>query len=553
MAKEVYKITPGELQILREGQNHPSLITDYFFRASGAKQGFIFDYNFTKDGAWQEDVCLAAQTDICVIGGFGSGKTLGVGMGGFTWCVTTPWFKFLNVAPRAWQAKQMYETMLVWLDGTPAEKLVWKKPKRPYPTIVFRFQIEDTVIESSMEFMSADRDATGILSWEGDWINIEEAGLIDNLDEVITSVGSRLRGSVRGRSRLGRLSMISNSWHNPTLWEYFDMAEEDPVNHLSIVVSTRDNKNVTESQLKRFLARIPESEHKQFIDGLRPEGKGDYFSKEAVWACENELMAERLEDGVAAGKPGYLMREDRSTGIFHFETPAQPGRMYMVFGDPGIDAAPKRNAPVLMVLDVTDVPREPAQVVALWWGDGGGKISPFVDMLLGYVERYPSVFAGIDSTASQKNTAEMINLQTFGEQIMGSDEDAEKLMEKLSVRQISGMDFSGSRKAGYLVALRALLESKLINWPKNVIGFRQQLTNYSLDKDKRIAQDLVATLAMAAWAIRIYFNVSISDTYDQGASGIDPDFDANGYRLDSREQRNTSRNRTKRSLNRARA
>lgn len=329
------------------------------------------------------------------------------------------------------------------------------------------------------------------------------------------------------------------------------MGEIDPVNHLAIVVSTRDNKNVTDAQLKRFLARIPESEHKQFIDGLRPEGKGDYFSKEAVFACENQLMAERLEDGVAAGKSGYIMLEDRATGIYHYETPPQPGRMYMVFGDPGIDSAPKRNAPVIGVFDVTEVPAKPAQVVALWWGDGGGRITPFVDMLLGYIERYPAVFAGIDSTATQKNTAEMINLQTFGEQIMQIGEDDERALENLSVQQISGMDFSGSRKAGYLVALRALLEAKLITWPKNVIGFRQQLTNYSLDKDKRIAQDLVAMLAMAAWAIRIYFNVSIAETFDQGASGIDPDYDASRSRINTREQRNPSRNRTRRSLSRS--
>lgn len=513
--------------------------------------GFIFDYNFTPAGAWQEDVTMAQQTDICVIGGFGSGKTLGVGMGAFVWCVTTPWFKFLNVAPRAWQAKQMYEMMLVWLDGTPAEKLIWAKPKRPYPTIVFRFQVEDTVIESSMEFMSADRDATGILSWEGDWINIEEAGLIDELEEVVTSVGSRLRGSIRGRSRLGRLSMISNSWHNPTLWEHFDMAEETPDDNLSIVVSTRDNKNVTDKQLARFLSRIPESEHKQFIDGLRPEGKGDYFSKEAVYACEDQLMAEKLEDAVAEGRSGYMMNEDRATGIFHFETPPQPGRMYMIFGDPGVDAAPKRNAPVLGVFDVTDVPNGPAQVIALWWGDGGGRITPFVDMLLNYVERYPAVFAGVDSTSTQKHTAEMINLQTFGEMIENISEDDEKKLEQLSVKQISGMDFSGTRKAGYLVALRALLEARLITWPKNVIGFRQQLTNYSLGKDKRIAQDLVAMLSMAAWAVRIYFNVSIADTYDKGAKGIDPDFDQSGKRTNSREQRNTGAGRSRRKIARS--
>jgi hypothetical protein len=92
--------------------------------------------------------------------------------------------------------------------------LIWEKPRRPFPKITLRFQIGETIYESSLEFMSADRGATGILSWEGDWINIEEAGPLDNLEKIVTALGSRLRGSVRGRSRLGRMSMISNSWDN---------------------------------------------------------------------------------------------------------------------------------------------------------------------------------------------------------------------------------------------------------------------------------------------------------------------------------------------------
>jgi len=520
MAKEPYKLTEGEIQILREGANHPSLITNYFFRGKGAAEGFIFDKNFTEEGAWQEDVCMATQPDICVIGGFGSGKTLGVGMGAAVWCMTTPFFKFLNVAPRAWQAKQMYEMMLTWAKGTPFENLIWSFPKRPYPTIVLRFMVEDTMIESTMEFMSADKDATGILSWEGDWINIEEAGLLDNLDEVITSVGSRLRGTIRGRTRLGRLSMISNSWFNPILWEQFDKAEEDPVNQLSIVVSTRDNKNVTEKQLERFLSRIPESEHKQFIDGLRPEGKGDYFAKEAVYRCEDKLLGEALAKAIEEGRPGFSMEKTRETGIYHFETPYSPHRMYMVFGDPGIDSAPKRNAPVLLVFDVTDIPREPAVLAAMWWGDGGGRITPFVDMLQYFNIQYNAVFSGIDSTSTQRNTAEMINLQSFTMEIMGKDESEIK-----SISNVTGMDFSGAKKAGYLVALRMFIENRMLVWPDIIEAFRQQLTNYSYAKDNKIPQDLVAALAMAAWAIRIYFNVqfetegSADDEEDSGPYG----------------------------------
>ena len=279
--KSPYRMQPSEVEILQLGIEDPDIITDYFFRPESAEHGFRFDDNFVEEGKWQKTLHHAAQTDIIVIGGFGTGKTFGVGMSASVWAMTTPWFKFLNVAQRAWQARQMYDQVLMAAQGTPFEKLIWSSPLRPFPKIVIRFLIDDFLIESSLEFMSADKNATGILSWEGDWINIDEAGLLDNLDEVVISLGSRLRGSVRGRARLGRLSMTSNSWDNWYMWQYFDQAALDPENYLSMVVSTRHNKNVTDDQLEKMLARITEDERQSWIDGMRPEGKGKFLTKEA--------------------------------------------------------------------------------------------------------------------------------------------------------------------------------------------------------------------------------------------------------------------------------
>jgi hypothetical protein len=177
-------------------------------------------------------------------------------MGACYWSVMLKDFKFLNAAPKAWQAKQMYDIILLNARNTRFDDLIWERPRRPYPKIIIRFYIGKVLYESTLEFMSADKDAQGILSWEGDWLNLEEAGLMDNLEEVIINTGSRLRGQVRGRSRLGRFSMISNSWDNYHLWYYFDQASGDPENFLSIAVSTRHNKNVTPEQFKRMLMRI---------------------------------------------------------------------------------------------------------------------------------------------------------------------------------------------------------------------------------------------------------------------------------------------------------
>ena len=80
MAEKYYTLSPTEEKILQDGMNDPNIIAGYFFRPSGADKGFQFDYGFTEEGKWQEAVYLAIQKLIVVIGGVGTGKTLGVGI-----------------------------------------------------------------------------------------------------------------------------------------------------------------------------------------------------------------------------------------------------------------------------------------------------------------------------------------------------------------------------------------------------------------------------------------------------------------------------------------
>jgi hypothetical protein len=503
MTKKAYTLQPSELEIFRLAAEDPNIFTNYFFKAEGEEKGFEFDYGFTENGAWQKSVHHAVQTDIIVIGGFGTGKTLGVGMSAAVWAATTPNFKFLNVCQKAWQAKQMYDSILLLARGTPFEKLVVEQPRRPFPKIVIRFIIDGVVVESSLEFMSADKNATGILSWEGDWINVDEAGLLDNLEEIVTALGSRLRGTVRGRERLGRLSMTSNSWDNHYMWSYFDQATADPAEYLSLVVSTRDNKNVTPRQLEKMLKRIPEDERQRFIDGTRPEGRGNFFAKDRVYACEDYIAELEIETRIKQNTAGYGLEKLRGLGVAYFETQKRKNELYVLMGDPGIDSAPKRNSPVLMVWGVpAEFPKKPARLAAFWWGNGHGHITPFVDWLLRFKRTYNPISSGVDATGPQKNMAELINIQ-----YLGQEDD----IDYYSDLKILPMDFSGSKKAWYLQALRLFIEAEKLSWPKFAVGIRSQLTNYDVVRDKKIAQDIVATMAMSAFAIRSYFNVEPSD------------------------------------------
>jgi len=524
-------LTESEVEILRRGIEDPDVVADYFFRPAGSEHGWQFDENFAPEGAWQKRVHQAQQKDIVVVGGFGTGKTSGIAMSALVWCLLTRDFKFLNVAQKVYQAKQMYDFVLSIARNTRFEDLIWEKPRRPYPRIVIRFRIGKALYESTMEFMSVDKDSTGILSWEGDWVNIEEAGLLDNLDENVINLGSRIRGSIRQRERLARLSMISNSWDNFWLWYYFDRADGDPENFLSIVVSSRHNHNITPEQLRRMLSRIPRDEQERFIDGTRPEGRGNYFARESVYMCEDEMLGMICEQNARNQVPGYALQRLHGAGIIYWAVPPVRGKLYIEVGDPGTDGAPRRNSPVLTIWDVEEFPKRPARLVLFWWGNGDGKIAPFVDRMLDFADQYRPFKIFIDSTGPQKNSAQLINEHVFRNRFAAKEVDSEGDFQEFIedgfdtpagfVRGITGMDFSGYRKTEYLLALKLFIEGRLLTWAKNITGIRSQLSNYDIEKDKKIAQDIVATLAMTAFAIRGYFNVNISDLVTQDTAESD--------------------------------
>lgn len=511
-------LSPSEVEILQKSRNDPSIFSDYFFRPPGYTKGWIFDDKFVEEGKWQKTVCMAFQKDITIVGGFGTGKTVGIGMGACYWACLLTDFKFLNAAPKQWQAKQMYDLIISHARNTRFDDLIWEKPRRPYPKVVLRFRIGKVLYESTLEFMSADKEAQGILSWEGDWLNIEEAGLMDNLEEVIINTGSRLRGQIRGRTRLGRFSMISNSWDNYELWSYFDQAETDPDNFLSIAVSTRHNKNVTEEQFQRMLLRIPKEERQRFLDATRPEGRGNYFDKDCVYACESQVLDELVTENIEKETPGYVLEKVHGAGVYHYRIPPRPKSLYLLIGDPGVGTLPRRNAPTIGLFEVSQFPKQPAVLHAFWWGSGNGRIGPFVDMMLELAEIYRPFRIYIDSTSTQKNMTYLINEYVFKKKFEMQESDGNPLVTEHGfesplgiVKGFSGLDFSGSGKNMYLQALRMYVEAGLFSWPRSIVGIRSQLTNYDLERDRKIPQDIVAMMSMAAYAIRANFHVDLEE------------------------------------------
>src|SRR4030042_348082 len=297
-----------------------------------------------------------------------------------------------------------------------------------------------------------------------------------------------------------------------------------------------------------MLKDIPEDEHERFIDGSRPEGRGNYFSKTRVFNCESQFYGDFIVDAVNARKDGYELRTSYGAGVTMFSVPYLSDHNYILVGDPGTGDAPARNAPALMCWDVTDFPEYKANLAAFWWGSGSGSITPFNTMLIQLMSQYNPLYTGVDSTGPQKNSAEILNTFLFSKHLSKDTRDdmfgGVDLSHVLNTK-INGLDFSGAKKASYLVAGRLVLESGLVTWPKFVLGMRSQLTNYDPAKDKvgesKIPQDLVAVFCMSAFVFRIWF--AIDDTKfsekDQAKTLELADFRANrDQRSDYRQKGN---------------
>lgn len=493
---QIYSLTPEEVEIMQASESNPNIFFAYWFEKPGVRP-FQLDYGFEGETKWQVQFCMALQSMLVAVCGIATGKTLCAGMSAFYHACITPYFRFMNVGHELLQAKYMYDEIIRFAQDTRAMKLIKKYPASPHPQIVIEYMIGEVKVSSELVFMSAGEksDAMNIFSWRGDWINIEEAGRFANLGDVVSRLTTRLTGATAaGRPYMGRMSLISNPIDNPELWTIFDKAVNDP-EALTFMIDTKDNKSVTDKQLRLQLSNIPAEEQQFYLSGVRPDGRGAYFNRNTVEKCAQESLSVLLREGLASGVPGWVGHYYPALGYWHFEFPWNPDHQYMIIGDPGTGAAPLRNAPSIKVIDTTMAPKLNV-IRALWWGNGHGKIYPFITTYLELMKKYRPVFAGIDSTSNQKNFAEVINM----EYVVGGG---------YSVEKITGMDFSGGRRYQYLVSARVSLESGAWAWPDAATGIGTQLKSYDPVEDSshtsKLAQDLVSTLAMASFASRALY------------------------------------------------
>jgi hypothetical protein len=409
--------------------------------------------------------------------GIGSGKTSIVTASNVLDCLVYPGFKALNASVTAKQAELAFEMLDAWKEGnTRLERLITDVTLRPWPEVTF-------FNGSTYSFRTAGLGAKFIRGHEYDRINYDEAGL-DMDGEAVKVLRGRLRGRrPDGSARMARLDCTGTP--SPSVWfkKRFDQGmrgdpiatEETLKDYFSMRVSTYENTKLTSDQIRMMEKEYPPEMIDIELGGYFPDWGMGFFPADHINACVNQALLDtmyentRPENG-AVPKAGYTISEWPRIGIVNYETPAKVDGLYIMAGDPGTGNPPNRNAPCIMVCDVSSKPK---RIVAFWWGNAHGSYQPFLDKYSYFMGKYMPVLKGVDTTGTQTAIDEL------GFEKMG-----------LAIDPIS---FSHLKDA-MLNALSLDITGHAIQYPP-IQGIINQLSVYRKELDKKLDQDIVMTMA----------------------------------------------------------
>lgn len=528
--------------------NRPTDVLEY----SGITYHILWDDNgdpifWHKHGwlpqGWQKEIYHAKQKDLTAMGGMGSGKTAGMAMDLAMHAMTIPWYRGAAVAPQSKQVKEIYRYITTVFEGTPFwDRFVWSYHESPMPYIQLR---SDYIGRSEIEFHSVEHDnGKAVKTLEFDEIVLDQAEKFDSLDELTVNLGSRLRGQIKGRTKLGRLIYSANSEENPEIWMRFDMERTDPTNYKSFNPKTWDNPYLTKSQVDRMKRAVsPNGDATliaQHMGAERPMGRGEHFPMRLVDAGLrpdlDNLMNRRIALQLGLDTDEYdpanvedtgtnyewKRRRSREAGIYHWEMPPdfKNGHQYIVVADPGQSNPPDRNSAVIMVWDVTAFPDGPAVMVAFHWVYCDGEYGPFLTEYQRLVQSYKAQNRNaFDSTGTQK----------------GFDE----LYFAINHLAATGLSMAGNGKFHALNAAKFFLTKHLLQYP-TIPHLMSQLTNYKLP-DLKIRQDLTMCFCMSALFMQRYFFVGIGEDEEELEPAPKPRIDRHSRLGGHRHARSTAR------------
>ena len=447
------------------------LLCKWFLDLSTLKHQFVFHHS--------------PQPNITMLAGLGAGKTLAAALSLFSNAFLIPHFKGLNTSITSGQAELAFNMLEPRIkDNRKVEPYITDILQRPYPTIKFKNG-------SELVFRTAGYQARNIRGYEYDCVNFDEGGY-ERSSYTFQVLRGRLRG-VRpdGTSRMNRLSITTTPTDMPWLVDRWNLGHPtdgerfEPRRYCSLRCTTYDNTFLTLEQIEEIVADYTDSMIEQEIMAQFPDYGDTEFSRSSIEQCEAVLMNDEMEmatrnvDGDPHWRPkkGWEVREHPRHGIVYWHIAPDPGRRYIMAGDPGSSSPPKRNAGVVMVCDVTTKPYE---LVFLHWVDGRGSILPFLRSYKYAMDVYQPVFCGLDATGPQKGMEEL------------AFEDQGIHVDRINFQK---------DKDQMVNSLKYALTKSLFRFPF-IKGLHEQLRRYRREEDKKMAQDTVATFMQIAHLTR---------------------------------------------------
>jgi hypothetical protein len=443
----------------------------------GFHQGTRWYLNNWEPMPWQWAWHQLEVLNTTIIAGIATGKTAIVTASNLMDCISQPWFRALNTSVTAKQAELPFNMAMGWIeDNNRIEKFVKNISLRPFPVITFKNG-------SEYHFRTAGVDGRFIRGFEYDRANFDEAGL-DLVGYIIKILRGRLRGTrPDGITRMARLDVTSSPTASLWLRERFDRGNASNSRaelelYRSIRRATWENSHLTKEQVDAMIAEYPAEMIDVELGGAFPDFGGSMFPLGHLeWSTDQSLydaayIALHPEaDFKTEVLPGYVLEEDMRHGVIHFELPNEPGHIYVEGGDPGTGGYPARNAPVVMVADIT---KKPYKLVYVDWGSGHGSYNPFLTSYKYAINKYSPIFKGIDATGTQA----------------GIDEIA---FTNMGI-QTERINFTRD-KTPALNQLVVDVTNHFWKWAP-IKGLLNQMSTYTLENDKAgLPQDLVMTMA----------------------------------------------------------
>jgi len=416
------------------------------------------------------------------IGGIATAKTSTNAASNTMDCLAYPYFRALNTSITAKQAELPFAMFMLWMEGNPRlEHLVEDIKVKPWPIITFKNY-------STYEFRTAGLNAQFIRGFEYDRITFDECAL-ETSEKTVETLRGRLRGTrpfgEKRVPRLARLDTITSPGAVLWLKERYMKGLKPEQQHLyfSLKTATWDNIYLTAEQIEAMKAEMPPDVIMVELGGDFPEYGAAFFPEVHVDACIDPSLYDiayislNPEDG-SKPKEGYRLEEDGRAGITLFELPYQPGKRYVMGGDPGRGNPPHRNAGVVMAADISNPNAK--RLVYCHWVAGNGSINPFMDAYRYALEKYSPEAKGLDTTGTQA----MLDEIAFTNYGINTD------------------------KINYATDKHGMLNTHLADilnhrWRiPQIQGLIRQTKSYTLEDDKDIPQDLVTTWAQLSWLAR---------------------------------------------------